>query len=221
MKLDFEYGEGVLSANLPDSTDVFIPGVTVPDPECLPQDWDTLYAETLKSIRNPIGMPTLTEMAHKGSKVVIVIPDIVKGGCQPTSHRKVSITACLEELYSAGVEKKDILLLISNGLHPRATVSEMKQILGDKLFSDFYPYGQLTSHDSEDYEHLKDIGYTNRYPHRSHPGQSLRRVLWRLQALLLRHYSLEKHRCPPCSRRHAPGRLHSMLHSQRDAQQVR
>ena len=118
MKLDFEYGEGVLSANLPDSTDVFIPGVTVPDPECLPQDWDTLYAETLKSIRNPIGMPTLTEMAHKGSKVVIVIPDIVKGGCQPTSHRKVSITACLEELYSAGVEKKDILLLISNGLHP-------------------------------------------------------------------------------------------------------
>jgi len=165
MKLDFEYGEGVLSANLPDSTDVFIPGVTVPDPECLPQDWDTLYAETLKSIRNPIGMPTLTEMAHKGSKVVIVIPDIVKGGCQPTSHRKVSITACLEELYSAGVEKKDILLLISNGLHPRATVSEMKQILGDKLFSDFYPYGQLTSHDSEDYEHLKDIGYTNHGDH--------------------------------------------------------
>ena len=32
MKLDFEYGEGVLSANLPDSTDVFIPGVTVPEP---------------------------------------------------------------------------------------------------------------------------------------------------------------------------------------------
>ena len=29
MKLDFEYGEGVMSANLPDNTDVFIPGVTV------------------------------------------------------------------------------------------------------------------------------------------------------------------------------------------------
>ena len=66
MKLDFEYGQGLMSANLPDNTDIFIPGETVPDPECLPQDWNTLYAETIKSIRNPIGMQTLTEMAHKG-----------------------------------------------------------------------------------------------------------------------------------------------------------
>ena len=43
MKLDFEYGQGMMSANLPDNTDIFIPGETVPDPECLPQDWDTLY----------------------------------------------------------------------------------------------------------------------------------------------------------------------------------
>ena len=47
MKLDFEYGQGLMSANLPDNTDIFVPGETVPDPECLPQDWDTLYAETL------------------------------------------------------------------------------------------------------------------------------------------------------------------------------
>ena len=53
MKLDFEYGHGLMSANLPDNTDVFIPGTTVPDPECLPQTWDDLYAATLESIRNP------------------------------------------------------------------------------------------------------------------------------------------------------------------------
>ena len=47
MKLDFEYGQGLMSANLPDNTDIFVPGETVPDPECLPQDWDTLYGETL------------------------------------------------------------------------------------------------------------------------------------------------------------------------------
>ena len=69
MKLDFEYGQGLMSANLPDNTDIFVPGETVPDPECLPQDWDTLYAETLKSIRNPIGMQPLSELAHKGSTV--------------------------------------------------------------------------------------------------------------------------------------------------------
>ena len=32
MKLDFEYGQGTMSANLPDNTDIFIPGETVPIP---------------------------------------------------------------------------------------------------------------------------------------------------------------------------------------------
>lgn len=165
MKLNFEYGQGLMSAELPDTTDVFIPGETVPDPPCIEQTWDALYTATLASIRNPIGMPTLTELAHKGSKVVFVIPDIVKGGNQPTSHRKVAIRACLDELYSVGVEKKDILLLFSNGLHPRATVPEMKTILGPELFGEFYPTGQITSHDSEDYEHLVDLGYTAQGDH--------------------------------------------------------
>ncbi len=160
MKLEFEYGEGMMSANLPDDTDVFIPGITVEDPECLPQDWDSLYAETLKSIRNPIGMEPLADYANEDSTVVFIIPDIVKGGCQETSHRKIAITACLNELYSKGVKKENILMLCSNGLHPRATDNEMREILGDKLFSEFYLTGQITSHDSEDYENIVDLGYT-------------------------------------------------------------
>jgi len=160
MKLSFEYGQGMMEANLPDSTDVFIPGETAPDPSCLPQDWNSLYNATMESIRNPIGMPPLVELAKKGSKVVFIIPDIVKGGIQPTSHRKVAVHACLDELYAAGVEKKDILLLISNGLHPRATVPEMRAILGDEIFNEFYPSNQITSHDSEDYDHLVDLGNT-------------------------------------------------------------
>ena len=162
MRLEFEYGHGLMAANLPDSTDVFIPGETVADPPCLPQDWDSLYSATLESIRNPIGMPALRELAGPGKTVVFVIPDIVKGGCQPTAHRKVSIRACLDELYAAGVDKKDILLLFSNGLHPRATVSEMKQILGEELFNEFYWTNQITSHDSEDYDHMEDLGTTRR-----------------------------------------------------------
>ena len=72
MKLDFEYGQGTMSANLPDNTDIFVPGETVPDPECLPQDWDTLYAETIKSIRNPIGMQTLTEALMNSCNVAMM-----------------------------------------------------------------------------------------------------------------------------------------------------
>jgi hypothetical protein len=163
VKLDFEYGAGVMSATLPDTTDVFIPGTTVPDPPCLPQDWASLYEATLASIRHPIGMEPLSALARKGSRVVFVIPDIVKGGNQPTSHRRVAIRACLSELYAAGVEKKDILLLFSNGLHPRTPVGEQRIILGDELCDEFA--GQITSHDSEDYEHLVDLGYTDHGDH--------------------------------------------------------
>ena len=39
MKVDFEYGQGLMSVNLPeDRTDVFIPGVTVPDPDHIPEE---------------------------------------------------------------------------------------------------------------------------------------------------------------------------------------
>ena len=69
MKLDFEYGNGMMSAELPDSTEVFIPGQTVKDPPCLPQDWDSLYAATLESIRSPIGMQLLRELAAPGKTV--------------------------------------------------------------------------------------------------------------------------------------------------------
>ena len=159
MQLDFEYGQGTVSATLPDYTDVFIPGVTVPDPPAIPEE--RLEEETLKSLRNPIGMLPLSELAHPGSKVTIVFPDRVKGGEQAMSHRKVSIPLILKELYSAGVEKKDILLICSNGLHRKNTEKEIRGVLGDELFNEFWPSHQIINHDSEDYEHLVDLGVTD------------------------------------------------------------
>jgi hypothetical protein len=160
MKLSFEYGKGMMEANLPDTTDVFIPGETVADPPYIPED--KLEEETLKSIRNPIGMPPLTELAKKGSKCVLIFPDRVKGGEQPTSHRKVSMKLILKELYSVGVEKKDILLLCSNGLHRKNTEEEIHNVLGDELFNEFWYSGQIINHDSEDYDNLVDLGTTKR-----------------------------------------------------------
>ena len=160
MKLSFEYGNGLMNAELPDYIDIFIPGETVPDPPCLPED--KIEEATRFSIRNPIGMDPIPKLVSKGSKICMVIPDIVKGGLQETSHRKVAVRVLLEELYAAGVEKKDILLLFSNGLHPRTTPQEMKLILGMELYNEFYPTGQLLTHDSEDWEHLVDLGRTER-----------------------------------------------------------
>lgn len=160
MNLEFEYGQGVISAELPDSTDVFIPGVTVADPPCIPEN--KLVEETRRSIQNPIGMKPIRQLVKAGSKCVIVFPDRVKGGEQPSSHRKISIRIVLEELYAAGVQKEDVLLLCSNGLHRKNTESEIYHILGDELFHEFWGTNQIMNHDSEDYENLIDLGYTER-----------------------------------------------------------
>ena len=139
MKLEFEYGQGTMGANLPDDTDVFIPGVTVPDPPYIPEN--ELEAKTLESIRNPIGMEPLNKLAKKGSKVTIIFPDRVKGGEQPTAHRKISIKLILKELYACGVEKKDILLICSNGLHRKNTEKEIHNVRrGDPVIMNKYVY---------------------------------------------------------------------------------
>ena len=157
---EFEYGQGTMGANLPDSTDVFIPGETVADPPYIPED--QLEAAYKESLANPIGMPTLTELAHEGSKVVFVVPDRVKGGEQATSHRKLSIKYILEELYAAGVHKEDVMFIISNGLHPRSKDSDALAIFGPELYNQFWPTGQIISHDSEDPDHMIDLGTTRR-----------------------------------------------------------
>ena len=154
-KLAFEYGQGLMEASLPDNTDIFIPGETVPDPPVL----ENIEEETKKSILNPIGMPPIAESVKKGSKVTIVFPDRVKGGFQGNSHRKTAIPIIIDELLKAGVSKKDIKLICSNGLHRKNTREEIKSILGEKVFNDYWWSHQIVNHDSEDWDNLIDLGY--------------------------------------------------------------
>lgn len=158
MKLEFEYGAGTVQATLPEHTDVFIPGKTVADPPCIPEQ--ELIEATRSSLRAPLGMPPLSELGGPGKKAVIVFPDRVKGGEQPTAHRKVSIPLVLEELYAAGISKQDILLICSNGLHAKNTEAQIRGILGEALYNEFAPSGQIINHDSEDWDALVDLGTT-------------------------------------------------------------
>lgn len=160
MNVALEYGQGAVNVTLPDSADIFIPGETVADPPYIPED--LLTEKTLESLRNPMGMDPLSKLAKKGSKVTIIFPDRVKGGEQATSHRKISIRLILKELYDAGVEKEDILLICSNGLHRKNTEKEIRGVLGEALFHEFWYTHQIVNHDSEDYNHLVDLGTTRR-----------------------------------------------------------
>ncbi len=160
MELYFEYGHGQMRAELPENTDVFIPGVTVPDPPFIEEG--KLKDAYMESLRHPVGMPPLSELAFPGAKVVFIIPDRVKGGEQETSHRKLAVRFILKELYQKGVKKSDIRFIISNGLHPRARPEDYKAIFGEELFQEFWYTRQMTSHDSEDSKNMVDLGCTKR-----------------------------------------------------------
>jgi len=158
MKVMLEYGLDMMEANLPDDADVFVPGETVPDPPCL----EDPVAATRQALRNPIGMQPLAELARPGDRVTIVFPDVVKGGQHATSHRRVAIPLVIEELERAGVSRKNMLLICSNGLHRKNAPHEIAAMLGEPLFSEFWSAGQIINHDSEDDEHLVDLGTTPR-----------------------------------------------------------
>lgn len=154
-KVAFEYGQGIMEAELPNSAGIFVPGETVPDPPCL----EDPQATTRESILNPIGMPPISQLVKKGSTVTISFPDRVKGGFQDNSHRKTCIPILIEECLEAGVEKKDIRLICSNGLHRKNTDEEIRRILGDTIYDQFAPTHQIVNHDSEDWDNLADLGY--------------------------------------------------------------
>jgi lactate racemase len=153
--VEFEYGEGKLLVDLPDSADVFIPGETVPDPPML----ENFVKATRESILNPLGMEPISKLVGTGSKVTISFPDRVKGGFQSDSHRKTAIPILIEECIKAGVAKEDILLICSNGLHRKNKDEEIRNILGDEVYHAFKPTHQIVNHDSEDWDHLIDLGY--------------------------------------------------------------
>lgn len=160
MNVKLEYGDSTVDVKLPDeNVDIFETGVTVKDPKSL----DDVYSATKDAILHPIGVDPISKQVHKGSKVVIVFPDKVKGGFQDDSHRKTAIPIIIDECEKYGVEEKDILLICSNGLHRKNKPEEIRKILGDKIFDRFYPKGQIINHDSEDWDHLVDLGHEPKF----------------------------------------------------------
>lgn len=157
----FEYGEGYIEAELPDSTSIFVPGETVPDPPVLRD----MEGATRDSIRNPIGMPPITELVGRGSKVTISFPDRVKGGFQANSHRKTCIPILIDECLKAGVREEDIKLICAVGLHRKNTPQELRHILGNAIYDRFMPRGQIVCHDAEDWSNLVDLGHNQRGDH--------------------------------------------------------
>jgi nickel-dependent lactate racemase len=141
-ELLLEYGDGHMAVDLPESATVVRYGETYTDPP----EVDS-YEAVRRALDNPLGFPPLKELGGPDKKVVIGFPDRVKGGVQPTCHRKVAIPMIVEDLLAAGTKLENITLVCAVGLHRQNTLEEWYWYLGKKTVDMFWP-DRIVNHDA-------------------------------------------------------------------------
>jgi lactate racemase len=109
------------------------------------------------AMADPLGTPPIKETARPGMKVTIAFDDPTVPQIE-SQVWKQAIGLSLEELYAAGVKKKDINLVCANALHRKFTPRELGQLIGDDLVMEFKD--QLHCHDAEDKANIVSLGRT-------------------------------------------------------------
>lgn len=123
MKLEFGFGSGVQTVELPDEN---LMGVLTANP--LP-DGRRDEEEVEYALAHPIGSPRLREIARPGERIAIVTSDITR---PVPSHR--ILPALLDELYAAGVRAQDISLVFALGSHRPHSDAEQRRLAGERAF---------------------------------------------------------------------------------------
>jgi hypothetical protein len=101
------------------------------------------------AINHPYGTDPLHAKFRPGMKVVIAVDDIslpLPPMRRPDVRERV-LTIVLGMLADHGVENVEII--IATSLHRRMTASEVRHIVGDKIFEAYWP-NRLYNHDAED-----------------------------------------------------------------------
>ncbi|MEA4822605.1 MAG: nickel-dependent lactate racemase [Clostridiaceae bacterium] len=84
------------------------------------------------AIDKPIASPTLTEIAHAGTRVSIICDDISR----PTPVSTI-LPVLLDRLYLAGVRKEDIQLIMALGSHRYMTEDEIRARVGAEVYAGY------------------------------------------------------------------------------------
>jgi len=105
------------------------------------------------ALRNPAGCPPLRELASPGDRVCVVVTDMTR-----PCPDGLLVPLLLEELGAAGVEQKDITLLVGVGMHRPTTTEEKVAKLGEEVVSLY----RVLDSDPLDGSRLVDLGLTSR-----------------------------------------------------------
>jgi nickel-dependent lactate racemase len=106
-------------------------------------------AEIRSALAQPIGTPALQEMVEAGSKVAVLVDDLTR----PTPAHAI-VPVVLDELAAAGVEKKDISIIMALGSHRPMSSGEIAAKLGRKIVEEY----RVINSRFDDPAHLVHIG---------------------------------------------------------------
>jgi lactate racemase len=112
------------------------------------------------ALNHPLGCDPLHAKLRPGMKVVIAIDDIslpLPPMRRPDARERV-LTVVLQMLADHGVE--DVEIIIATSVHRRMTASEIRAIVGDRIFGACWP-DRLYNHDAEDPRGMKLVGTTD------------------------------------------------------------
>lgn len=85
---------------------------------------------TRRSLKNPVGAPTLAASLSPGHRIAILVEDVTRA-----SPKRLVLEALLEELRSIGIEESRISVIIALGTHRPLAPDEMEGIFGRELLT--------------------------------------------------------------------------------------
>lgn len=139
MKIDFGFGTGVQSVEVPDKN---LLGILMANdvPKGLMNE-----EEVRRALENPIGTPRLKDIVKPGEKIAVVTSDITR----PCPTYRI-MPPLLDELYSAGCRPVDITLVFALGSHRKHTPAEMLKLAGQRAINEI----ECVDSDPDDCVHI-------------------------------------------------------------------
>ncbi|MBR0366796.1 MAG: nickel-dependent lactate racemase [Clostridia bacterium] len=139
MKIDFGFGTGVQSVEVPDKN---LLGILMANdvPKGLMNE-----EEVRRALENPIGTPRLKDIVKPGEKIAVITSDITR----PCPTYRI-MPPLLDELYSAGCRPEDITLVFALGSHRKHTPAEMLKLAGQRAINEI----ECVDSDPDDCVHI-------------------------------------------------------------------
>jgi hypothetical protein len=151
MQEEIVFGDGWVTAELPDDVQIVPPGVTA-----ALQPVDDPSVAVREALDEPLDLPPLTTFARGKKRVLLAFDDATVPCYAPLWP--IALTEILSDLYRAGIEKEQIQLVCANALHRKFEHKELAGLIGSDIVDEFRD--QLACHDAENPNGISTIGTT-------------------------------------------------------------